>query len=380
VKILYVDQTAALGGGELSLYTEVTHMPHAASVLLFEDGPFREMLAKANIPVEVTTAANTALGVRREGGVLAILRSVPGVIRLVRKVTAQARQHDLIYANSQKAFVIGCFASALSGRPLVWRLRDVLDASHFSPLLRQIAVMLANWKAGRVIVNSVATGKAFVALGGNADKISVAYPGIDEAPFLAVPPPCIAKLRRELSAEHAPLIGVFGRLAGWKGQAIFIDAIASLPNAVGVIIGAALFGEEDYAQELHRQAQALGIAHRVIFLGFRGDIPALMQAMDIVVHSSIAPEPFGRVVVEAMLAGKPVIGSAAGGVMEIIEHGRTGWLFEPGSADALARTLALVLEHPAQTAVVAQAGQLHARATFTVTATVEQIDAALKLL
>jgi len=380
VKILYVDQTAELGGGELSLYAEVTHLPHSASVLLFEDGPFREMLAKANIPVEVITAGDNALTVRREGGVLAIIRSFPGVIRLVRKVAAQARKHDLIYANSQKAFVIGCFASALSGRPLVWRLRDVLDASHFSPLLRRIAVILANWKAGRVIVNSVATGKAFVALGGKADKISVAYPGIDEAPFLAVSLAAIAKLRREISPENATLIGIFGRLAAWKGQAVFIDAIARRPNAVGVIVGAALFGEEDYAQELHRQAQALGIAHRVIFLGFRRDIPALMRAMDLVVHSSIAPEPFGRVVVEGMLSGNPVIGSAAGGVLEIIEHGKTGWLFEPGNADALAQTLALVLDHPAQTAAVAQAGRLHACATFTVAATVKQIDAALELL
>jgi glycosyltransferase involved in cell wall biosynthesis len=86
------------------------------------------------------------------------------------------------------------------------------------------------------------------------------------------------------------------------------------------------------------------------------------------------------VVVEGMLSGNPVIGSAAGGVLEIIEHGKTGWLFEPGNADALARTLAAVLEHPAQTAAVAQAGQLHACATFTVAATVKQIDDALRLL
>jgi glycosyltransferase involved in cell wall biosynthesis len=101
--------------------------------------------------------------------------------------------------------------------------------------------------------------------------------------------------------------------------------------------------------------------------------------MDVVVHSSIAPEPFGRVVVEAMLSGNPVVASAAGGVLEIIDHGKTGWLFEPGNADALAETLELVLQNRALTEKVAGAGQVHARATFTVQATVKQICDALKL-
>ncbi len=97
-------------------------------------------------------------------------------------------------------------------------------------------------------------------------------------------------------------------------------------------------------------------------------------------HSSIAPEPFGRVVVEGMLAGKPVVASAAGGVLEIIEHGKTGWLYEPGNATALAETLRLVITDQTQSAMIADAGQARARATFTVAATVKQIDEALSTL
>ncbi len=379
MRILCVDQTAELGGAELSMFAEVTHMPHDCSVLLFEDGPFRAMLAKANVPVEVVSALQKGLTVRRESGALAILGSLPGVIRIVRVVAAKARQNDVIYANSQKAFVVGALASALTGRPLVWRLRDVLDASHFSALLRRVAVLLGNWKASRVIVNSVATGKAFTAVGGDARKISVAYPGIDEAPFLAVSAETIAKLRAEI-APGAALIGVFGRLSNWKGQAVFIDAIARLPDAIGVIVGAPLFGEEAYAEALHRQVEALGISGRVRFLGFRSDIPALMRSMDVIVHSSIAPEPFGRVVVEGMLSGNPVVASAAGGVLEIIENGKTGWLCKPGNATALAQTLQTVLTDKMQTTAIAAAGQAHARATFTINATVKQICDALLLL
>jgi len=379
LRILFLDQTAELGGAELSLFSEVTNLPHEGSVLLFEDGPFRGMLEAARIKVEVVQASAGAMTVRREAGISALFFALPAVIRLVRTVAARAAAYDIIYANSQKAFVVGAFASAISGRPLIWRLRDVLAAAHFSATLRRVAVVLANWKAKRVIANSVATGEAFASVGGKADRISVAYPGIDDAPFAAISPEAIAAIRSELGTGGAKLIGVFGRLSQWKGQAVFIDAIAKLPGAIGVIVGGPLFGHEAYAAELEENAASLGLTERIRFLGFRNDIPLLMSAMDVVVHSSIAPEPFGRVVVEGMLAGKPMVASAAGGVLEIIEHGKTGWLYEPGNPDALAATLQTVLRDEAKAAAIAITGQLHARETFTVAATVRQIETALRL-
>jgi glycosyltransferase involved in cell wall biosynthesis len=366
MRILFLDQTAELGGAELSLFSEVTNLPYSSSVLLFEDGAFRTMLQSAGIDVEVLTAA---VKVRRESGVLAIFVALPAVIRLILAVASRAKAYDVIYANSQKAFVVGVFAAALSRRKLVWRLRDVLSAAHFSATLRRVAVFLANWKASRVIANSTATGAAFAAVGGDAGKISVAYPGIDEVPFAAINPLAIAAIRAEINAGDATLIGVFGRLSEWKGQSVFIDAMAKLPGAVGVIVGGPLFGHEAYAAELNDKVAALGL---------QKDIPELMTAMDIIVHSSIAPEPFGRVVVEGMLAGKPVVASAAGGVLEIIAHGVTGWLYEPGNADALGRTLREILDDKAHAAGIAEAGRQHAQKTFTVMATVRQIEMALK--
>jgi len=378
VKLLVLDQTAELGGAELSLFSEVTTLPHQSRVLLFEDGLFREMLENAGVDVRVIQASSGAMAVRRESGPFAILTALPAVIRLIMSVAAQARAYDVIYANSQKAFVVGVFAAAISGRPLIWRLRDVLSAAHFSATLRRIAVTLANWKAARVIANSTATGQAFVSVGGKAEKISVAYPGIDEAPFAGIETAAVAAIRGELGAGDAKLIGVFGRLSQWKGQGVFVEAIARLPGTIGVIVGGPLFGHEAFASALLEKVTALGLADRVRFLGFRQDIPLLMTAMDIVVHSSIAPEPFGRVVVEGMLAGKPMVASAAGGVLEIIEHGKTGWLYEPGNPAALADSLQLVLDNQAQAATIAAAGRLHAQKTFTIPATVRQIEAALR--
>jgi glycosyltransferase involved in cell wall biosynthesis len=379
MKLLFLDQTAELGGAELCLISEVTHLPYSSSVLLFEDGALREMLAAAGVKVEIAQASRGTMTVRREAGMLAIFSALPSVLRLVFTVARRAKAYDIIYANSQKAFVVGVFAAAISGRKLVWRLHDVLTADHFSATLRRIVVFLANWKARRVIVNSLASSQALAAVGGDPARISVAYPGIDEAPFTGISAATVGAIRAEINSGDAPLIGVFGRLSAWKGQAVFIDAIAKLPGAIGVIVGGPLFGHEAYAAELSEKVTAQGLAGRIRFLGFRQDIPALMSAMDVIVHSSIAPEPFGRVIVEGMLAGRPMVASAAGGVLEILEHNKTGWLYEPGNSDALAATLRTVLADKVATAAIANAGQNHARATFTVAATVRQIEAALRL-
>jgi glycosyltransferase involved in cell wall biosynthesis len=159
---------------------------------------------------------------------------------------------------------------------------------------------------------------------------------------------------------------------------VFAEALARLPGATGVIVGAPLFGEEAFETELREKIMELGIADRVWLLGFRKDIPLLMCSMDIIAHCSIAPEPFGRVVVEAMLAGKPVVASAAGGVMEIIQHGETGYLVEPGNVSALVAMLGGVMANAAACSVIAAAGRQWAEKNFTVAATVKQIEAALK--
>ena len=122
---------------------------------------------------------------------------------------------------------------------------------------------------------------------------------------------------------------MFGRLAAWKGQHVFIRALAGVPDLHAVIVGGALFGEEAYEADLKRLCAELGVADRVHFLGFRRDIPRLMRMMDLIVHASTAPEPFGRVLVEAMLARTPLIASRAGGALEIVQDRVSGRLVAP---------------------------------------------------
>jgi glycosyltransferase involved in cell wall biosynthesis len=135
-----------------------------------------------------------------------------------------------------------------------------------------------------------------------------------------------------------------GRIVPWKGQHVFLRAFAQAfaqSKETAVIVGDAMFGETEvaYGAELREMTRALGIGDRVEFRGFREDVWSELDRMDIFVHASIAPEPFGQVIVEAMLCGLPVIASAGGGPSEIVTDGVDGLLYPPGNVDALVSAL-----------------------------------------
>jgi glycosyltransferase involved in cell wall biosynthesis len=144
-------------------------------------------------------------------------------------------------------------------------------------------------------------------------------------------------------ATGGPLtFGIVGRLAPWKGQDLFMRAFA---RAFGegeeraVVVGGALFGEDDYARGLAGLAQQLGIATRLELRGHRPDVWEELARLDVLVHASVTPEPFGQVILEGMAAGVPVIAARAGGPAEILRHDVTGLLYEPADVAALAEAM-----------------------------------------
>jgi glycosyltransferase involved in cell wall biosynthesis len=362
-RVLFVDHAAVLGGAELSLLDLAGGMRERATVLLFQDGPFRERLEEAGVTAAVLPAPPALLDIRRGGRAGAA--SAPSVAAHALRLVPECRRHDVVYANSQKAFAVAAFAGWIARRPVVWHLRDLLTPEHFSASHRRLVTGLARRFATRVVANSAATRDAFVAAGGPAEHVRVVYNGIDPAPFEAVDDGDAARLRAELGVGDAPLVGVFSRLAEWKGQHHLLDALAGLPAAHALLVGDALFpGDEAYATGLRERAAQPDLAGRVHFLGFRRDVPALMRACDVVAHTSAAPEPFGRVIVEGMLARRPVVATAAGGAVELVADGRTGLLVPPGDARALRDALARLFGEPTLGARLAEAGAEEARRRF----------------
>jgi glycosyltransferase involved in cell wall biosynthesis len=378
MKILYVDQTGQLGGGELSLLDWLRLSPQDASVVLFEDGPFRPLLEELGIPVEVLPLA-ALKGVRRESGLWKLLSTLPAWLSLRTRLAQAARHADVLYANSQKAFLLSAFARR-SGQPLVWHLRDILTGEHFSPVLRRIAVFTGNRFATAIVVNSKATADAFVAAGGRPHLLREVPDGVSACPFDEVDPETVEHLRQELCPPGKILVGVFGRLAEWKGQHILLEAIVNLPDVHLCIVGDALFGEKPYSETLKARAAQLDLAQRVTFLGFRRDIPALMKCMDIVVHTSIVAEPLGRVILEGMLARKPVIATRAGGAAEIVRDRQNGLLVTPGSVTELSNAIKLLCTDGKLSNGLALAGRRRAEMDYSLEIMADRVKTLLQEL
>lgn len=371
-RVLFVDHTGQLGGGELSLFDLADRTP-GCRVMLFSDGPFRAMLEAAGV---ATVLASTAAldGVKRDGGLLGAVGAVGGVWKMARQLAREGRSADVLYANSLKSWVVTAIAGFMCRKPTVWHLRDILSDAHFSRTNIRVVVMLANRFSSLVIANSQATADAFVAAGGRADCIRVIYNGIDPAPYAA------NRAQRDASRvdNDRPLtVACVGRLSPWKGQHVFLEAIVKTPGVVGKVIGAPLFGEDAYAARLKRDAERLGIAERVEFMGFQSNIPEILGQCDILAHTSTAPEPFGRVIVEAMLGGLAIVATRGGGPSEIIRDGQTGILTTPSDPTELAAALQQLQADPDRRRSLAAAGREDAMKRFTLDAVIQQVHAAL---
>jgi len=369
VRLLFLDQTGKSGGAELCLLDIATAFRDSCLVGLFEDGDFRQRLEQRQVPVQVL--ADKAIVVRKSSGAIAGILSLSQLLPLINRVAALSRQFDAIYANTQKALVVGAIASSLSGKPLVYHLHDILSPDHFSQTNRRLAVFMAN-RAKLVIANSQASRAAFIEAGGNPALVEVVYNGFE--PELYEAEVDTDELRSSLGLTGRFVVGHFSRLSPWKGQHILLEALQYCDQTVSaILVGDALFGEQAYVQQLQQQVERLGLHDRVKFLGFRTDVIPLMKLCDVIAHTSIAAEPFGRVIVEAMLCGKPTIAASAGAATELIEQGLTGWLTSPNDATELASAIERCRQSATETSKIAATAQQQASQKFQLTETNTQI-------
>ena len=366
MRVLMLDQTGQLGGAEFAMLELCERADFDWSAVLFGDGPFKQKLEALGHPVEIISASSV-VSVRRDSKLKSLIRLVPDLLSMVLRIAKKANAFDVIYANTQKAMVLGALAGLIARRPVVWYLHDIVDDTHFSKAQLAVVKYLSKTLLSKVICNSDASRKAFVKLTGiKAVDLDIVYNGIPAEPFDAVHKVNKSDLRERFGLPvDAFLVGCFSRLAEWKGQHVLLDAIAKDPDAHAVLVGAPFFNEEPYAHALRQKVELLKLQGRVHFVGFQSDVPSMMRAVDVVAHTSIAAEPFGRVVVEGMLAGRPVIASRAGGVPEIVQHMKSGLLVEPDNAIALANSISMLRRDPLLTErLVADAGE-RARTRFT---------------
>jgi glycosyltransferase involved in cell wall biosynthesis len=170
-------------------------------------------------------------------------------------------------------------------------------------------------------------------------------------------PAVVAALDLDRAAGLSPTsarvtrVGLVGTYAWWKGHDLFLRAAALLHELPirFYVIGGQIYetsGSQRTEPELRARISKLGLEATAGLVPFQGDPRPAYLALDVVVHASTAPEPFGRTVAEAMASGRAVIASAAGGVLEQIEDGRTGLLTLPNDPQALANAIASLHNRP----------------------------------
>ena len=353
-RILFVDQTGELGGAELCLADLAIQLRNRASVFLFQSGPFEELLKQSGVEVRLANQAAPKPRVSKQARLYSYLLAFPALTSLILDLARAAKGFDLLYANTAKALMVTAAAGLILRKRFLFHLHDMIDAAHFSRLNRWLLVTAANFATG-IVANSEATAAAYRRAGGRNRNLVVIPNGFRPELFREDEP----ALRPAIASRDKSAVGMFGRITRWKGQDVLIRALAQLPDVRVVFVGAALFTDEDrkYQQELVVLAEELGVSDRVQFAGFQRNVLPYLKAVDLVVHCSISPEPFGRVIVEALLAGKPVIATRGGAPAEIIEDGVTGVLVKPNEPAELATAIEGLLADPVRASQMAAKGQ-----------------------
>ncbi|MGH9169497.1 MAG: glycosyltransferase family 4 protein [Acidimicrobiales bacterium] len=336
LRVAFVDHTAVLSGGELALARLLQALDVESHVILAEDGPLRQMVEEAGAEVHVLPLSDHVrrLPRHRLGGsvtrqVAQFASTVAYVFRL-RRLLKRLRP-DIVHTNSLKAAFYGGAAGRLARVPVVWHVRDRIADDYMPRSAIRLVRLATKVLPSAVIANSAST---LDTLG----RLSV--------PAVAIPSPVVIEVASEgrpaAVSGHPLRVGIVGRLAPWKGQDLFLRAFARAfptgPNEA-VIVGSALFGEDDFEAEIKNLATSLGLDGRVEFRGFRQDIGHELERIDLAVHASTVPEPFGQVVVEAMAAGAAVLVADRGGPNEIVDHEVTGLTYSMGDEAALSEAM-----------------------------------------
>jgi glycosyltransferase involved in cell wall biosynthesis len=245
---------------------------------------------------------------------------------------------DVVHTNGLKMHVLG--ATSAGRAAVIWHLHDYVNSRPItSGLLNQCAP-----QCRMAIANSMSVARDAQSVFRNGPQIRVLYNAIDTARFYPEGPQIdLDRLCGLPPAEAGTIrVGLMGSFARWKGHSVFFEALSLLPPASrirGYVVGHSIYqtnGSQYSLAELQRAARRFGLSSKVGFTGYVDQPESALRALDIVVHASTEPEPFGLVIAEAMACGRPVIVSAIGGATEIVQAGVDALAYPAGDAAALA--------------------------------------------
>jgi glycosyltransferase involved in cell wall biosynthesis len=247
--------------------------------------------------------------------------------------------------------IMSAVAAARTRVPVIWQVHDRVSTEYFGAVMALLIRMLGWVIADGYVANSRSTADTLFTW---RRKAVVAYPGVERNG--------IAPVRRQPQRPAADtVVTVLGRLTPWKGQDLFLRALAETavrPSQV-YLVGGAFFGEESYRDEIQELARELDLP--VTVTGHVDDPTEILASSDILVHCSVIAEPFGQVVVEGLDAGCAVIATQPGGPAETVESDVSGLLVDAGDTEALTDALDRLITDPALRTRLGRAGQVRAK-------------------
>ncbi|MBA3242728.1 MAG: glycosyltransferase family 4 protein, partial [Acidobacteria bacterium] len=387
MKIVFLSSTGQLGGAENVLLDALASLREARPawtlhLIVASEGPLVGRALSLGVGAEVLAfpPALARLGDAGAGGnaghtvsraqlarrLSSSLPSVAGYIRALSRVLSRLGP-EVVHTNGFKMHALGAWARP-RGASVVWHVHDYvssrpLAARLLSASARRCDLVIANSESVASDVRAVTGGRLEVRTIANAVNLERFAPEgemLDLDALAGLPSPEPDTVR----------VGLVATLARWKGHDTFLRALALLPRdsrVRGYVTGDALYqteGSQYGLEELRRLAAELGVSGRVGFTGYVADAAAAMRSLDVVVHASTAPEPFGLVIAEAMACGRALIASEAGGALELFSTGENALGHAPGDAEGLASRIAQLARDAPLRAALGRAGRATAVRRF----------------
>jgi glycosyltransferase involved in cell wall biosynthesis len=244
----------------------------------------------------------------------------------------------IVHTHTSKAGLLGRWAARLAGVPIIIHTpHGHVFYGHFGPVLSRFFLLLEKITSRlthRLVALTEGEGNDYIELSVcRADRLLTIHSGVDIDRYVAAKVDVKEKMRSLGLSPNGLVVGTVGWLLPIKGPMVLLKAMADVWQTHPQI---RLFyvGKGELEAGLRTEALRMGLSDRVTFLGWRDDIPEIMQILDVFVLPSLN-EGMGRVLVEAMAAGKPVVASNTGGIPDLVKDGQNGFLVEPGDVDGL---------------------------------------------
>ncbi len=286
------------------------------------------------------------------------------------------RKIDIIYCNGTQAKIVGALIGFLNSRPVIWHVRNIQQARTLWITLNLLALLPA---VKRIICVSGPSAEQFRF---GKDKIAVIHNGIDPDDF--DPEKTKGQLHQEFDIpEGAVIVGSTGRIVPRKGYEYLINAALILSSRLGdeaskvrfVVVGdTPYFFQDNHLQFLKGLVSELGLENIFIFTGYRKDVGRYLKDFDIFVIPSNYPDPFPRVVIEAMSFSLPVVGFKVGGIVEAVEDGVTGFLNEAGDTEQMGGAILRLIQDRSLSASMGAAGRERVRRLFSAVDRTKEIE------